>query len=123
MARVARLSGFIRRETRFGCSRRIPRSSPSSWTQGGFRCRGLLWDYCAGIAERLIMGGIYRVKIHGQVLESRNLKQLLSRAVEEKRSLDRRLRMSLRSRSCWYSSIIGVAVENRGVPMEGEPSY
>ena len=39
------------------------------------------------------MQRIYQVKIHGRVLESCDLKKLLSRAVIEKRVMDRRIRM------------------------------
>ena len=39
------------------------------------------------------MKEIYRVTIHGRTLESRDLKQLLARAVSEKRSMDQRLRI------------------------------
>ncbi len=38
------------------------------------------------------MKDIYRVTIHGMTLESRNLRQLLKRAVSEKRNMDQRLR-------------------------------
>ena len=39
------------------------------------------------------MEEIYRTTIHGQILESRNLRQLLARAVFEKREMDRRLKV------------------------------
>lgn len=39
------------------------------------------------------MQRIYRVKIHGRVLESSDLRKLLSRAVSEKRAMDKRVRM------------------------------
>ncbi len=39
------------------------------------------------------MQRIYQVKIHGRILESCDLKKLLSRAVTEKRVMDRRIRM------------------------------
>jgi hypothetical protein len=39
------------------------------------------------------MSSIYQVKIHGRTLESRNLRQLLARAVSEKRSMDHRIRV------------------------------
>jgi hypothetical protein len=42
------------------------------------------------------MGKIYYVMIKGRTLESRNLKELLARAVTEKRNLDRKARI----RSC-----------------------
>ncbi len=38
------------------------------------------------------MPEIYRVCIHGKTLESRDLRKLLARAVEEKRNMDRALR-------------------------------
>ncbi len=38
------------------------------------------------------MRNIYRVTIHGRVLESRDLRQLLARAVSEKRGMDQRFR-------------------------------
>ncbi len=42
--------------------------------------------------KRNEMTAIYRVQISGRLLESKNLKRLLSRAVREKRNLDRRFR-------------------------------
>ncbi len=39
------------------------------------------------------MQRIYQVTIHGRVLESCDLKKLLSRAVHEKKIMDRRIRM------------------------------
>jgi hypothetical protein len=39
------------------------------------------------------MNPIYQVKIHGRTLESRNLRQLLARAVSEKRNMDQRIRI------------------------------
>lgn len=39
------------------------------------------------------MQEVYRVTIHGKILESRNLRQLLSRAVAEKRNMDQKMRM------------------------------
>ncbi len=38
------------------------------------------------------MKDIYKVTIHGMTLESRNLRQLLKRAVSEKRNMDQRMR-------------------------------
>ena len=38
------------------------------------------------------MRDIYRVTIHGRTLESRDLRQLLARAVSEKRGMEQRLR-------------------------------
>ncbi len=43
------------------------------------------------------MTDIYQVTIRGRKLEGRDLKQLLARAVREKRSLDQRLRVTLSS--------------------------
>jgi hypothetical protein len=43
------------------------------------------------------MSSIYQVKIHGRTLESRNLRQLLARAVSEKRSMDHRIRVCSRT--------------------------
>jgi hypothetical protein len=40
------------------------------------------------------MQNLYKVTVCGRTLESRNLRQLLSRAVSEKRGMDRRLRFS-----------------------------
>jgi hypothetical protein len=40
------------------------------------------------------MQQIYQVTIHGKTLESRDLRKLLSRAVLEKRMMDRRCRLS-----------------------------
>jgi hypothetical protein len=39
------------------------------------------------------MQQIYQVTIHGRVLESKDLRKLLSRAVSEKKMLDRRFRL------------------------------
>ena len=41
------------------------------------------------------MNRIYSVIIKGRTLESRNLKELLSRAVSEKRNLDRNFRLQV----------------------------
>jgi hypothetical protein len=46
------------------------------------------------------MREIYQVTIHGRKLESRDLRQLLARAVLEKRTLDARLRVSARWGRC-----------------------
>ena len=40
---------------------------------------------------------IYRTKVRGKTLESRDLKKLLARAVAEKRTMDRRLSYFFRS--------------------------
>jgi len=42
------------------------------------------------------MERIYRVKIHGRKLESRDLRMLLARAVTEKRNMDHRIRLLAR---------------------------
>jgi len=54
------------------------------------------------------MNEIYRVIIHGKVLESRNLRRLLCRAVDEKRNMDTRCRVLLRDRSSWESGLLGL---------------
>lgn len=46
----------------------------------------------------MLTNQIYRVTIRGRKLESRNLRDLLARAVAEKRSMDRKLRTCLRER-------------------------
>ncbi len=60
------------------------------------------------------MTEIYRVTIHGKVLESRNLKQLLSRAVAEKRSMDTRCRVVQRDRASWVPGLLGLPVSDHG---------
>ncbi len=45
---------------------------------------------------RMAMGKVYYVMIKGRTLESRDLKELLARAVTEKRNMDRKERL----RSC-----------------------
>ncbi len=45
------------------------------------------------------MREIYRVTIHGQTLEGRDLRQLLARAVSEKREMDRKMIISSGLRS------------------------
>jgi hypothetical protein len=40
------------------------------------------------------MNQIYQVTVHGRRLESRDLRKLLAMAVAEKRSMDRRMRLS-----------------------------
>jgi hypothetical protein len=45
------------------------------------------------------MSQIYQITIHGRKMEGRDLRQLLARAVREKRNLDARLRISAR-REC-----------------------
>ncbi len=46
----------------------------------------------------MVTNQIYRVTIRGRNLESRNLRDLLARAVSEKRSMDRKLGACLRAR-------------------------
>ncbi len=65
------------------------------------------------------MKELYRVTIHGRVLESGNLRQLLSRAVAEKRSMDTRCRTLLQHRARWQpaivcSSLVGHTIESHG---------
>lgn len=45
------------------------------------------------------MRAIYRVTIHGRILESGDLQKLLARAVQEKRNMDRILQSQSRLRS------------------------
>jgi hypothetical protein len=52
------------------------------------------------------MKEIYRTTIHGQILESRNLRKLLARAVSEKREMDRKMRI--------FSSLRSGMVQSRG---------
>ena len=51
------------------------------------------------------MAEIYRVTIHGRVMESRDLRQLLSRAVAEKRNMDTRCRAIRRDYASWVPSL------------------
>jgi hypothetical protein len=55
------------------------------------------------------MNSIYRVTVQGRILESRDLRKLLARAVAEKRSMDQRLRLfgSLQNRA--HSGAVGLA--------------
>jgi hypothetical protein len=46
----------------------------------------------------MLTNQIYRVTVRGRKLESRNLRDLLARAVAEKRSMDLKLRTCLRER-------------------------
>jgi hypothetical protein len=50
------------------------------------------------------MKEIYRITIHGRVLESRDLRILLARAVSEKREMDRRMRVFAGLRSSLISN-------------------
>ncbi len=65
------------------------------------------------------MNEIYRVTIHGKVLESRNLKQLLSRAVAEKRDMDTRCRIVRRDRASWVPGLLGLQVAESGACQQG----
>lgn len=65
------------------------------------------------------MTEIYRVTIHGKVLESRNLKQLLSRAVAEKRDMDTRCRVVQRDRASWVPGLCGLPVADHGACPQG----
>jgi hypothetical protein len=42
------------------------------------------------------MDNIYQVTIHGRLMQSRDLRSLLARAVVEKRNMDRRMQFVLR---------------------------
>jgi hypothetical protein len=56
---------------------------------------------------------IYRIKVRGKTLESRDLRKLLARAVAEKRTMDRRLSYFLQP------SLSGLAnVDGAGYPPE-----
>ncbi len=64
------------------------------------------------------MMDIYRVIIHGRKLESRDLKQLLARAIREKKSLDQKLLVSLgasKSVQSWSCSGPAAATCGAGV--------
>ncbi len=65
------------------------------------------------------MNEIYRVTIHGKVLESRNLRQLLSRAVAEKRDMDTRCRIVRRDRASWVPGLLGLQVAEPGACQQG----
>ncbi len=65
------------------------------------------------------MNEIYRVTIHGKVLESRNLKQLLSRAVAEKRDMDTRCRVVRRDRASWVPGMLGLPVAEAEACQQG----
>jgi hypothetical protein len=65
------------------------------------------------------MTEIYRVTIHGRVLESRNLKQLLSRAVAEKRDMDTRCRVVRRDRASWVSGLFDLPFVDHGGCSQG----
>jgi hypothetical protein len=59
------------------------------------------------------MRNLYRVTIHGMTLESCNLKQLLARAVSEKRNMDRRLRFLPAVQPPMLSAFSGVMLPAR----------
>jgi hypothetical protein len=65
------------------------------------------------------MNQIYRVTIHGRVLESKNLKQLLSRAVAEKRDMDMRCRVVRRDRASWAPGLLGLPIAEPGACHQG----
>jgi len=65
------------------------------------------------------MTEIYRVTIHGKVLESRNLKQLLSRAVAEKRDMDTRCRVVQRDRASWVTGLFDLPLADHGSCPQG----
>ena len=65
------------------------------------------------------MKELYRVTIHGRILESGDIRQLLSRAVAEKRSMDGRFRMLLQHRTRWQSALIGAPLADPAVEMPG----
>ncbi|NWG12804.1 MAG: hypothetical protein HXY20_04625 [Acidobacteria bacterium] len=65
------------------------------------------------------MQELYRVTIHGRILESDNLRQLLSRAVAEKRSLDTRRRMQLQHQARWRRALMDVSTAGRNVELQG----
>jgi len=65
------------------------------------------------------MNQIYRVTIHGRVLESKNLKQLLSRAVAEKRDMDTRCRVVQGDRASWVPGLLGLPIADPGACQQG----
>jgi len=50
---------------------------------------------------------IYRIKVRGKTLESRDLRKLLARAVAEKRTMDRRLGYFLQSSLTGFAAVDG----------------
>ena len=50
---------------------------------------------------------IYRTKVRGKTLESRDLRKLLARAVAEKRTMDRRLGYFLQSAVPGWNAVDG----------------
>ncbi len=65
------------------------------------------------------MKELYRVTIHGQVLESGNLRQLLSRAVAEKRCMDARYRMMLQQHARWQPAVVGSSLREHAIELHG----
>ena len=55
------------------------------------------------------MKSIYQVTIHGRTLEGRDLKQLLARAVSEKRNMDRSMRYYPGARATSYCLLHNVS--------------
>jgi len=55
------------------------------------------------------MNSIYQVTVRGRILESRDLRKLLSRAVAEKRSMDQRLRLFGSLQNGVYPGAVGLA--------------
>ncbi len=55
------------------------------------------------------MGKIYYVNIKGRTLESRNLKELLARAVSTKRNMDQKYRMQVCSGASAFAANSGTA--------------
>jgi hypothetical protein len=60
------------------------------------------------------MNKIYHVMIKGRTLESRNLKELLAKAVSEKRNLDRMSRFQAGSRARTSMSDVGDCFNESG---------
>jgi len=61
------------------------------------------------------MKKIYRTTIQGQILESDDLRQLLAKAVAEKRALGRKMKVALGSREAAGSSWEPIAAIEAGV--------
>jgi len=66
-----------------------------------------------------IMKEIYRVTIHGRVLESVDLRRLLSRAVVEKKSMDSRFRLLVQHRARWQSALVGNPLPQHAIDAQG----
>ncbi len=65
------------------------------------------------------MKELYRVTIHGRVLESADLRQLLSRAVAEKRCMDARCKGLLQRRARWQPAIVGSPSTKHAIELQG----